>query len=460
MTVSASVGEASVSVEPGGEAELPVQVLNSGTTVEECRFEVVGPCADWTTVEPVSLSLYPGASGTATLILRPPRTWQVSPGETPLGLRVVPTSEYNETAVLERTVTILPFTEVTSELVPSGSNSPWRGRHKVAVDSRGNVPVTVDLFARSATERSRLLVDSDELQVPPGQAKFATVTVRPAKRLWRGTPITHPFQVAVTPRAGEGQDPYQPVLLDGSYEQQAILPRWLPRALIVAALVAAALVGLWYSVLRPTVRSAAREAITPQAVESAIREGNQGAGGAGATGGAVATGGSNQGQGGAGSGETAGTGTASAGAGGNATASPGGSATGQPGGSGGSAAPTSARVQVQDGVGGGASERAAYQVPDGRILELTDIVIQNPQGDAGTLVVSGDDGPLLTLALENFRDSDYHFVTPIVVQSKGRVTVSVSCRRVGRPVGAPTPSQCTESLFLGGKIAKSAQGNG
>ncbi|MGW3950393.1 COG1470 family protein [Streptomyces sp. NPDC004752] len=454
MTVSASVDESSVTVEPGGEAELPVRVLNSGTTVEECRFEVVGPCAGWTTVEPESLSLYPGASGTATLTLRPPRTSQVSPGETPLGLRVVPTSEHSETAVLERAVTVGPFTEVTSELVPPGSNSPWRGRHKVAVDSRGNTPVTVDLTARGATERSRLVFSPAELEVPPGQAKFATLTVRPAKRLWRGTPITHPFQVAVTPRVGEGQDPYQPVVLDGSYEQQAILPRWLPRVLVVAVLLAAALVGLWYSVLRPTVRSAAREAITPQAVESALREGNQNPNGAGGTGS------DGQGPGETGGGATAGAAAGSAGSGGNASASPSSSATAEPGGPGGGGTPQSARVQVRDAVGGGATRRTAYEVPAGRTFELTDIVIQNPQGDAGTLVVSGEDGPLLTLALENFRDSDYHFVTPIEVRSAGRTTVSVNCRRVGRPVGAPAPSQCSESLFLGGKIAESTKAHG
>ncbi|MGI5440813.1 hypothetical protein ACQEV4_26575 [Streptomyces shenzhenensis] len=451
MTVSASVDESSVTVEPGGEAELPVRVLNSGATVEECRFEVVGPCAGWTTVEPASLSLYPGASGTAVLTLRPPRTSQVSPGETPLGLRVVPTSEHSETVVLERTVTVGTFTEVTAELVPPGSNSPWRGRHKVAVDSRGNTPVTVDLTARGATERSRLMFGPADLEVPPGQAKFTTLTVRPAKRLWRGTPITHPFQVAVTPRVGEGQDPYQPVVLDGSYEQQPILPRWLPRALIVAVLVAAALVGLWYSVLRPTVRSAAREAITPQAVESALREGNPDPDGTGGTGS------NGQGEGGTGSGGTAGEDAGSAGSGGDASASPGSSATGEPGGSG---TPESARVQVRDAVGGGVTRRTAYEVPAGRTFELTDIVIQNPQGDAGTLVVSSDDGPLLTLALENFRDSDYHFVTPIEVRSGGRITVSVNCRRVGRPVGAPAPSQCSESLFLGGKIGAAAQSNG
>ncbi|MGW7621536.1 COG1470 family protein [Streptomyces antimycoticus] len=447
MSVSASLDESSVVVEPGGEAELPVQVLNSGTTVEECRFEVVGPCADWTTVEPETLSLYPGATGAATVKLRPPRSPRTAPGEIPLGLRVVPTSEHSETTVLERGVTVRPFTEVTSELVPRGSNSAWRGRHKVAVDNRGNTPLPVALSARGATERATMAFEPAELTVPPGEAKFATLRVRPTQRLWRGTPITHPFQAVVTPRTVEGQDPYEPVVLDGTYEQQAILPRWLPRALAAAVLVAALLVGLWYALLRPTVRSAAREAITPQAVESAVKQGDKESGGAqdgqqGGRQGASGGGGQDGGQDGG-----------STGPGGGKSRAPSDGSNAEPGEPGGPAAPTSARVQVRDAVGGGAAERTAYTVPDGKSFELTDIVVQNPQGDAGTLMISSDDGQLLNLALENFRDSDYHFVTPIQVAAKGKVTISVSCREVGRPVKAPAPSQCSESLFLGGKIS-------
>ncbi|GGR27381.1 hypothetical protein GCM10010219_35320 [Streptomyces netropsis] len=453
MSVSASLDESSVTVEPGGEAELPVRVLNSGTTVEEFRFEVVGPCAGWTTVEPESLSLYPGASGSATLRLRPPRDPDVVPGETPLGLRVVPTGDTSGTVVPESVVTVLPFTEIASELVPRTSHSAWRGRHKVAVDSRGNTPVTVLLTSQGGTERARLVFEPAEFTIPPGQAKFAKLKVRPAGRLWRGAPVTHPFQAVVAPKPVEGR-PHAPEVLDGSYEQQAILPGWLPRALIVAALLVGVLVGLWFAVLRPTVRSAAREAITPDAVERAVNNRPKGGGTAGAEG--QPSGGPNA-PGGANGGDTAGT---SGSSGSRATPGPSAGATPKPGEPGGPAAPKSARVEVRDSVGGGAQSASALVVPEGKTFELTDIVLQNPQGDAGTLVVSIQDEQHFNLALENFRDSDYHFVTPIEVPAGGRVTLSVSCREVGRPVKAPTPSQCSESMFLGGSLRAEKAGNG
>ncbi|MFE2497177.1 hypothetical protein ACFXKS_29135 [Streptomyces scopuliridis] len=450
MSLTASLDASSVTAEPGAQTDVPLQILNSGSTVEEYRFEVVGACAAWATVEPRTLSLYPGASGTVVLRLTPPRDPSVPAGETPFGIRVVPTSELSETVVPEGRVTVAPFTEVTSELVPRSSNGARRGSHQLAVDNRGNAPATVHLGGRTGTERARVDFATTELRIPPGHADFAKLRVRPAKRLWRGTPVTHTFQVFAAPVAAEeGQEPYEPVVLDGSYEQQAILPGWLPRALILVAVVAIALVGLWYALLRPAVKSAAREAITPEAVASAAEKTASPSSGTADGGATAGTGG-----GGANAGTTAGAeGGATSGAGQNGTGSGASSGSGTGAGSAqGAGAPTSARVEVRDAVGGGSASGSAYRVPAGSTFELTDIVVQNPQGDAGTLVVSSQNDPVLRLALENFRDSDYHFVTPILVPAGGEITMTVDCRQVGRPVQAPRPSRCAESLFLGGTL--------
>ncbi|MFE4372647.1 hypothetical protein ACFRMN_31320 [Streptomyces sp. NPDC056835] len=453
MSLTASLDAPSVTAEPGARTDVPLQILNSGSTVEEYRFEVVGACAAWATVEPAALSLYPGASGTVVVRLTPPRDPSVPAGETPFGIRVVPTSELSETVVPEGRVTVAPFTEVTSELVPRSSNGARRGSHQLAVDNRGNAPVTVRLSGRTGTERARVRFATAELRIPPGHADFAKLWVRPAKRLWRGTPMTHTFQVFAAPvPAEEGQEPYEPVVLDGSYEQQAILPGWLPRALILAAVVAIALVGLWYALLRPAVKSAAREAITPEAVASAAEKTASPSSG-------TADGGATAGTGGGNAGATAGAeGGATGGAGQNGTGSGASSGSGTGAGSvGGAGAPTSARVEVRDAVGGGSASGSAYRVPAGSTFELTDIVVQNPQGDAGTLVVSSQSDPVLRLALENFRDSDYHFVTPILVPAGGEITMTVDCRQVGRPVQAPRPSRCAESLFLGGTLRSGSE---
>ncbi|MFC9478012.1 COG1470 family protein [Streptomyces griseus] len=447
MSLTASLDASSVTVAPGEETTLPLQILNSGRTVEEYRFEVVGACAAWSAVEPAVLSLYPGDSGTVSLVLRPPRDATVPAGETTFGIRVKPTGDQGDTVVPEGRVTVLPFTETTAELVPRSSNGSRSGRHQFAVDNRGNTPVTVRLGAQPGTEQARVVFAVSELRIEPGHAEFAKLRVRPAKRMWRGTPVTHAFQVFAAPQVPEGAEPPPPVLVDGSYQQEPILPRWLPRALLTAALLLLVLVGLWYALLRPAVKSAAREAVTPEAVRSAAAADKSKAPEEGGQGGAGSGGGDSSG---------AGTGGGSAGP----TPSPGASA---PGGTGGgdaaSGAPTSAQARVQDAVGGGPNTGTALEVPAGHTFQLTDIVVQNPQGDAGTVTVTaGEDTRVLSLGLENFRDSDYHFVTPILVPAGGKVTMTIDCRRVGKPVGAPAPARCSTSMFLGGTMRPDSAG--
>ncbi|MFB7913810.1 hypothetical protein [Streptomyces sp. NPDC056061] len=443
MSLTASLDDSSVTAAPGEETALPLRILNSGSTVEEYRFEVIGACAAWSTVEPETLSLYPGDSQTVSFVLRPPRDSTVPAGETPFGIRVVPTGERGDTVVPEGRVTVPPFTETTAELVPRSSQGAWRGGHQIAIDNRGNAPTTVRLEGRSGTDRARVSFAADALRIAPGRAEFGKIRIRPAKRVWRGTSLTHPFQVVVATDAAEGRAPDAPLVLDGSYQQEPILPRWLPRALITAAVLLIALVGLWYALLRPAVKSAAREAITPDAVRSAAAADKSRAPDQGSAAGTGSNGGDSSGGANGGASQPSPSPSAGTSAGTSAGASQGT----------GAAAPTSAQVQVRDSVGGGSTTSAALQVPGGHTFQLTDIVVQNPQGDAGTLVVSsGPDTPVLRLALENFRDSDYHFVTPILVPAGGKVTMTVDCRKVGKPVNAPTPSRCAESLFLGGTM--------
>ncbi|MEU0103121.1 hypothetical protein [Streptomyces sp. NPDC006267] len=446
MSLTASLDASSVTVVPGEETTLSLQILNSGRTVEEYHFEVVGACAAYSAVEPAVLSLYPGDSGSVSLVMRPPRDATVPAGETTFGVRVMPIGERGDTVVPEGRVTVLPFTETTAELVPRSSNGSRSGRHQFAVDNRGNTPVTVRLGAQPGTEQARVVFAASELRIEPGHAEFAKLRVRPAKRMWRGTPVTHAFQVFAAPQPPEGEEPPPPVLVDGSYQQEPILPRWLPRALLTAALLVLVMAGLWYALLRPAVKSAAREAVTPEAVRSAAAADRSeapdegGPDGTGSGGGAAAG---------------AGTGGGSA----SPTPSPGSSAPGDSGGDAAAGAPASAQVRVRDAVGGGPNTGTALEVPAGHTFQLTDIVVQNPQGDAGTVIVTaGEDTRVLSLGLENFRDSDYHFVTPIQVPAGGKVTMTIDCRRIGKPVGAPAPSRCSSSMFLGGTMRPDTAG--
>ena len=62
---------------------------------------------------------------------------------------------------------------------------------------------------------------------------------------------------------------------------------------------------------------------------------------------------------------------------------------------------------------------ATYVVPDGKVFRITDIVLANHQGDEGVLTIAFGDRTITTIALETFRNQDYHWVTPIDVPGEG-----------------------------------------
>jgi hypothetical protein len=101
------------------------------------------------------------------------------------------------------------------------------------------------------------------LTVQPGQALFSAIDVRARRAYWRGQPITHPFQVMVSPVDG------QPIVLDANMLQVAILPRnifkWLAALLILAILLAAA----WFLLAKPAIDQAIQTAAQTATAQSA-----------------------------------------------------------------------------------------------------------------------------------------------------------------------------------------------
>jgi hypothetical protein len=86
------------------------------------------------------------------------------------------------------------------------------------------------------------------------------------------------------------------------------------------------------------------------------------------------------------------------------------------------------------------------------VLRLTDLVLENPQGDAGTITLSVGDKTLLAPALENFREQDFHWASAILAGPKQKITVTLACRTVGRPPSGPTPDRCNSAVLFSGTL--------
>lgn len=382
-------------VEPGNQVSAQVRVRNTGSVVDQFTFQVLGDAQGWATVQPPTISLFPGAEESVSVTFSPPRSPQVHAGQMPFGIHIMSKEDPAGSVVEEGVLDVSPFSDVFAELAPRTSRGRGRATHDLAIDNRGNAPLNAEL---SAVDPDRLL--SFDIIPPgvvsdPGTASFAKVAVKPRQRFWRGSARTRPFQVLLDAPGS------QTVTVDGTMVQEAILPSWFMRALmlLLGLLVLAAV--LWVFLVRPAIQATASERTEDILSQVGI---NPPPGGFQPPGGAP---------GGA-------TPTPVAGAG----------ATGAPLGS---APPLS-------GGGDAISRRIAFgdqplTVPAGRTVFLTDLVFSNPSATAvGELRLERSGEALLVLRLENFRDLDFHFVTPIVITA-------------GQQLGLVCPDTCPGAAF-------------
>lgn len=426
---------------PGDTATTELTVRNDSDIVEAYSLEVVGDCASWTTVEPARVSLYPGTSETVTIRLEPPRSPEVRAGEVPLGVRVLPTEHPESVKVLETTVNIGEFHELHTELAPRRRRGWLRGRYRLAVRNQGNSPVEVGFTAGQAGEELGFSFNPAKQKLEPGESAEIGLRVRTGKPVWFGAPVVWPFTVDAT-ETGDGEASRQDGTvvrppLDAEFVQIPVFPKWL--LAVLAALLA--LLLAWFALVRPTVRSAAKEA-AKEAVRPAADQQE-----AGKTPGTGAGGGSDTAPG---AGTDQGTGAGTGGQGPGAAPGPGGGGTSAGGGGG----QSSETIDVQTP---GGEATGTYQVPQGSVFRVTDIVVANFQGDEGLLTITFGDRKITTIALETFRNQDYHWVTPIEIPANDTVTVDVSCEKPGTPASGRQAKGCHEVLNVSGVLSRIAQ---
>jgi hypothetical protein len=415
VTTTTGFGLPTVVVTPGQETSTTMTVRNDSDIVEAYEFEVVGGCAPWTSVEPARLSLYPGTSEQVAIVLRPPRSPEARAGEVPLGVRVLPAERPESAVVTETTVVIEPFAKQRATLAPKRRRA-WRSaRYRVEVLNEGNTPTVVTPALPEADDHLKPTVATTPTTVDPGERAELELRVRVVKLLWFGKPKTWPVRLDVAALAADERHEHE---LAGELVQLPVLSKWL-LSLLGALL---ALLLAWLLLVRPAVLSAAREAADDRAQEIA-QAAEPVAPVEGEPGGAQPPA-AEQGQG---QGQGQGRGTAGGGE------------------------QSSGTIEVRTNAGQRAT--GTYVVPPGKVFHITDIVLANHQGDEGVLTIAFGERTITVIALETFRNQDYHWVTPIKVPSEAEVVATVRCARPGTPPYGPPAPRCVQQLNVSGALA-------
>jgi hypothetical protein len=431
MGALARLPQSVADVEPGGSVSLELTVRNTGTVVDQFNFELLGGAAAWTTFDPPTVSLFPQAEETVQAVFAPPRASDTASGPVPFGIRVESREDPQGSVVEEGTVNVAEFSDGTAELTPRATRVALRGRLQVAVDNRSNIPYQAELVGTDGESAYDYVFRPPLVDVPAGSVAFAKATIRPKAPYWRGPSTTQPFQVLLRQQHMDGAGPelgpagtHPPELLaDGAVVRDALLPGWLGK--VVAGLLAlcAVLALLWFTLVKPQITAAAQNQVKKDIIPVAMQVSklNHAVG-------AIAA---------------------------RQALPPAPHPSGPP-------APKPAtnphnhpasgttgskRVIVSTPVNAsltatGNDTTTAYPVPAGKTLEITDILLENSAGASGSVFLKDNNTVLMSWALADFRDLDYHWITPVFFPAKSRLQLTVSnCTGV-----------CTPSLYFAGSM--------
>jgi hypothetical protein len=432
MGASTSLLTTQLSVAPGSEVRAQLRVRNTGNVVDQFTLDVLGDAKAFASVQPPQISLFPGAEQTVDVVFHPAKVSSITAGVKPFAVRALSSEDPQGSSVEEGTVEVFRFDDRAAELLPRTSKGKRSATHDLAFDNRGNAPVNVRFSGLDPENQLGFEFTPPGAVAEPGTAQFVKVRVRPAKSFWRGTPKTYPFIVSVD------EDGQPPTVVDGTMVQEAKLPKWFWKAVLAAIAFAVLLTILWLTLVKPQIKSAVSDRVAPidsrldaasiPTLPPATKPGAPppttkpaGVTTAPPIGGATTT--------------TTGGGVATtAGGGTTVTTAVGETVLGLP---------FDTRLAVQSSAG----TDATFVVPAGKTLSLTDILLQNPQGDAGTLTLKRNDTVLFVVVLENFRTQDLHYISPYVFKAGDKVTVTIGCTAAGPPAG-----QCVDAASLGGFI--------
>ena len=230
------------SVAPGESVTFPLVLLNQGLEGDMVSLSVDGVPSSWVSASSPSISLSPGQQQEVTLTIRPTPSGESGAGQHPFKVLVTSQANPGQVAVAECVLVVASFSRFSSELHPQRSEA--RAPARVTVENQGNVEQLFTLTWQSPDDGLDFEpLSTQQLHVPPGQVAMAEFSARPRSRPLFGGDSVLPFTTHVQ-AAGVGVQN-----LNGEIVSKALIPTWVPIAVLALLLACACLSVMGVGVL-------------------------------------------------------------------------------------------------------------------------------------------------------------------------------------------------------------------
>ena len=404
MAVQAWFSDDDVEIDPGDRVTLSLSIQNLGDTTETYTIVPSGLHADWVTVGRGNLSLFGGSADVVEVVVAPPKLPTTTAGPTVVGVRILSAGAPDDPIAAEATIDVRAFDD--RRIVPLSPVARGRRRadYEFMVENHGNGLASCRVRLIDPSERVDGSFDPPAVGVPPGGSSLVRLKAKAKRGAFRRAARTLDFDV-------EAEQPnHAPTAATLTLVQPKTVPtELLGRVLAVALLVGAAALA-WFAVVRPTVEDAAQERVDERLSEfDEFRRQIAEEAGADAPVDTVAP-------------EEP-----------NPFVEPG--------------EPFFARLAAAPAAEASADD--AVSVPEGSVLDVTDVRVENSGGDTGTATLAVNGEAIYVWSLANVRGSLFEpNITEKRLQPGDNVTLSVACRAPGdQAVGT-----CRTAVNLGGRL--------
>lgn len=211
MRVSSDIAE--LDLAPGNQADVTLNVVNTGSVIDGITARVVGLAERNVTTRPQVLPLFPDSSGQLTVTLGLPSSFPA--GRHPMTVEVLSRQPNTgpQYVNLDVVVPTAPAVGLTSR--PELIRARRTGRFVITVTNRGNIPLDVALRANDPEKAIGVGFEPATLTIPAGTAADSVVTLR-GPRMFVGNEKDRTVTIGVAARpigAGTTAPPAAPAAL-------------------------------------------------------------------------------------------------------------------------------------------------------------------------------------------------------------------------------------------------------
>jgi hypothetical protein len=359
--------------------------------------------AAWTTVTRPNVTLFGGSRDVIEVTVRPPAIPSTTSGPTAVSVRVIAQGDPDDSTVTETIIMVSPFDDRRITTLQPLQRGRRRATFEFMVDNHGNNLASCRLHLVDASGRVDGSFDPPAVGVGPGSSSLVRLKLRARRSFFRRAERQIDFEIEAT------EPEHDPATGRATLIQPPTIPSGAIVRVLALAVGIAAIVAAWHWVVKPEIDDAADRAVDERVDEFVS---------VASTTSPVTT----------------------------TTLAPVAPDAADPAADAGE--PVSYRIAVDVGITQERSESMSVP-PDSQFL-MTDLVLQNPNGDLGTaqLLRNGDVLYTWDLGAMNSANEFQPRISPLPFAPSDNIVLSVSCDAAGKPSG----TGCEIAALLGGTL--------